>query len=137
MSVLTGESEVVIHDPGFVTRIVSAAGGHPRWEAGPAMSSHREAPEISKDPVADNTDLYAFVSAPIARNGDAHRQLHSTGRSRRAVRTSSSSPTTSLPDQHRQQRRRAGGHPYEFRFNTAIRTEANSFLYNTGPIDFV
>ena len=27
------------------------------------MSSHREAPAISKDPVADNTDLYAFVSA--------------------------------------------------------------------------
>src|ERR1700719_4268481 len=26
------------------------------------MSSHREAPEISKDPVADSTDLYAFVS---------------------------------------------------------------------------
>ena len=26
------------------------------------MSSHREAPEISKDPVADGTDVYAFVS---------------------------------------------------------------------------
>jgi hypothetical protein len=26
------------------------------------MSSHREAPEIAKDPVADSTDLYAFVS---------------------------------------------------------------------------
>ncbi|HTU37499.1 MAG TPA: DUF4331 domain-containing protein [Acidimicrobiales bacterium] len=26
------------------------------------MSSHREAPEISKDPVADSTDLYAFMS---------------------------------------------------------------------------
>src|SRR5579862_6116835 len=26
------------------------------------MSSHREAPEISKDPVSDSTDLYAFVS---------------------------------------------------------------------------
>jgi len=26
------------------------------------MSSHREAPEISKDAVADNTDVYAFVS---------------------------------------------------------------------------
>src|SRR5450631_3912897 len=26
------------------------------------MSSHREAPEMSKDPVADSTDLYAFVS---------------------------------------------------------------------------
>ncbi len=31
------------------------------------MSSHREAPEISKDPVADSTDLYAFVS-PDASN---------------------------------------------------------------------
>lgn len=29
------------------------------------MSSHREAPEISKDPVADNTDLYAFVSPDL------------------------------------------------------------------------
>src|SRR5262249_13942105 len=27
-----------------------------------SMSSHREAPEISRDPVADSTDLYAFVS---------------------------------------------------------------------------
>src|SRR5213594_3902508 len=26
------------------------------------MTSHREAPKIWKDPVADNTDLYAFVS---------------------------------------------------------------------------
>src|SRR4051794_17718021 len=26
------------------------------------MSSHREAPEISQDPAADNTDVYAFVS---------------------------------------------------------------------------
>ena len=26
------------------------------------MSSHREAPEISKDPCADSTDVYAFVS---------------------------------------------------------------------------
>src|SRR2546428_9507049 len=35
--------------------------GSPRSRRRPAMSSHREAPEISKDPVADNTDLYAFV----------------------------------------------------------------------------
>lgn len=26
------------------------------------MSSHREAPEISKDPTADSTDVYAFVT---------------------------------------------------------------------------
>jgi len=36
------------------------------------MSSHREAPEISKDPVADSTDLYAFVS-PDHRHGDPDR----------------------------------------------------------------
>jgi hypothetical protein len=29
------------------------------------MSSHREAPEISQDPVADSTDLYAFVSPDL------------------------------------------------------------------------
>jgi hypothetical protein len=26
------------------------------------MSSHKEAPAISKDPVADSSDVYAFVS---------------------------------------------------------------------------
>ena len=31
------------------------------------MSSHREAPEISKDPVADNTDAYAFVAPPTGK----------------------------------------------------------------------
>ena len=30
------------------------------------MSSHREAPAIAKDPVADSTDLYAFVSPDVA-----------------------------------------------------------------------
>ena len=40
------------------------------------MSSHREAPEISKDPVADNTDVYAFVSPGPPGHGDDHRQLH-------------------------------------------------------------
>jgi hypothetical protein len=30
------------------------------------MSSHREAPEISKDSVADSTDLYAFISPDVA-----------------------------------------------------------------------
>src|ERR1700728_4181577 len=29
---------------------------------GVPMSSHREAPDIAKDPVADSTDLYAFIS---------------------------------------------------------------------------
>jgi hypothetical protein len=31
-------------------------------QKGQHLSSHREAPEISKDPAADNTDVYAFVT---------------------------------------------------------------------------
>ena len=41
------------------------------------MSSHREAPEISKDPVADNTDTYAFVSPDRPEHSDDPRELHS------------------------------------------------------------
>ena len=55
LRLLVGEREVVVHDRDLVTRILNAAGGSD-------MSSHREAPEISKDPVADGTDIYAFVS---------------------------------------------------------------------------
>ena len=40
------------------------------------MSSHREAPEVSKDPVADNTDVYAFVSPDRPDTRHADRQLH-------------------------------------------------------------
>ena len=35
---------------------------HGKVRCNQKMSSHREAPEISKDPVADSADLYAFVS---------------------------------------------------------------------------
>ena len=58
------------------------------------MSSHREAPEISKDPVADNTDLYAFVSPDAPDTVTIDRELHPAGRRRRAARTSSTSATT-------------------------------------------
>src|SRR2546428_523358 len=52
--VMWGTQEIVTRDPGLVIRLTNYA------RRGP-MSSHREAPTISKDPVADNTDLYAFV----------------------------------------------------------------------------
>ncbi len=97
------------------------------------MSSHREAPEISTDPVADNTDTYAFVSpdrpdsVTILTNyipleaaaagpnfyqfGDdvlyeIHISNHGTGQADIA---------------------------FQFRFKTHIRDE-NTFLYNTGTI---
>lgn len=97
------------------------------------MSSHREAPEISKDPVADNTDVYAFVSPDkpdtvtlIANfipfqnpfggpnfyefGDDVLYQIHiSNGGTGKADIS------------------------YQFRFHAEIRNK-KTFLYNTGPI---
>jgi hypothetical protein len=98
------------------------------------MSSHREAPGISKDPVADNTDLYAFVSpdrphtVTIIANflpleyppggpnffefgDDVLYEIH----------------IDNLGD--------ALSHIiYQFKFTTGVRNP-ETFLYNTGPID--
>jgi hypothetical protein len=98
------------------------------------MSSHREAPEISKDPVADSSDLYAFVSpddpdtvtlianyVPLQLpaggpnfsefGDDVLYEIHvdSNGDAR--------------PDL-----------TYQFRFRTELRND-RTFLYNTGPIE--
>jgi len=97
------------------------------------MSSHREAPEISKDPVADSTDLYAFVNTD-------------------------QSDTVTLIANYVPLEEPAGGPnfyefgddvlyeihidndqdalaeiTYQFRFQTHTRNP-DSFLYNTGPI---
>jgi hypothetical protein len=97
------------------------------------MSSHREAPEISKDPVADSTDVYAFVSpdkpdtvtlianyVPLQSpaggpnfyefGDDVLYSIHidNDGDGKAEVR-------------------------YDFRFTTEVRNP-NTFLYNTGPI---
>jgi hypothetical protein len=97
------------------------------------MSSHREAPEISKDPVADSTDLYAFVSpdrpetvtlianyvpleAPAGGpnffefGNDVLYEIHVDN------------DGDALADV-----------TYQFKFTTRI-TNPNTFLYNTGPI---
>jgi len=97
------------------------------------MSSHREAPEISKDPVADNTDVYVFVSPdrpdtvtlianfiPLQKpdggpnfyefGEDVLYEIHvsNSGDGRADI-------------------------SYQFRFRTVVRND-NTFLYNTGPI---
>src|SRR2546429_4481838 len=97
------------------------------------MSSHREAPEISKDPVADSTDLYAFVSPDRPDNvtiianyvpleepaggpnfyefgNDVLYEIHIDN------------DGDALADV-----------TYQFRFTTRV-SNPNSFLYNTGPI---
>lgn len=97
------------------------------------MSSHREAPEISKDPVADGTDVYAFRSPadpskvvlianfiPLQKpdsgpnffefGDDVLYEIHVSNKG------------TSEPDV-----------TYQFRFRTEVRNP-NTFLYNTLPI---
>jgi hypothetical protein len=99
------------------------------------MSSHREAPSISKDPVADNTDVYAFVSpdnpstVTIIANyiplelpaggpnffefgDDVLYEIH-------IDYTGDGKPDIS----------------YQFQFHTRI-VNPNIFLYNVGPISF-
>jgi Domain of unknown function (DUF4331) len=99
------------------------------------MSSHREAPEISKDPVADSTDVYAFVSpdAPdtvtlIAnylplQGPDGGPNFFEFGDDvRYAIHIDNDGDGDA-------------DITYEFRFTTDLTAAASSFfLYNTGPI---
>ncbi|WP_030528318.1 DUF4331 domain-containing protein [Phycicoccus jejuensis] len=98
------------------------------------MSSHREAPEVSKDPVADNTDVYAFVSPDkpshvtlIAnfipfQNPQGGPNFYEFGDDVLYEIKISNSGTAGEADI-----------VYRFRFVTGIRNK-KTFLYNTGPI---
>ncbi|HEX2383648.1 MAG TPA: DUF4331 domain-containing protein [Acidimicrobiales bacterium] len=96
------------------------------------MSSHREAPAISKDPVADNTDVYAFVTpgntvtiianylpAEAPAGGPNFYEFDDDVRYGIHI----DNDGDGLPDV-----------TYQFRFTTTI-TNPDTFLYNTGPID--
>jgi hypothetical protein len=98
------------------------------------MSSHREAPEISKDPVADSSDLYAFVSpdAPDTVTIIANYvplQLPAGGPNFFEF------GDDVLYEIHVDSN--GDGRPdltYQFRFRTELRND-KTFLYNTGPIE--
>ncbi|HZT96420.1 MAG TPA: DUF4331 domain-containing protein [Chloroflexota bacterium] len=97
------------------------------------MSSHREAPETSKDPVADSTDLYAFVSPdkPDAVTIIANYiPLESPAGGPNFFEFGHDVAYYIYVDND------GDAKPditYEFRFETKIR-DANTFLYNTGQI---
>jgi len=97
------------------------------------MSSHREAPEISKDPVADSTDLYAFVSPD---NPDTVTIIANYI----PLEAAAGGPNfyefgpDVLYEIHIDST--GDGYPnvsYQFRFTTTVGTPG-TFLYNTGPI---
>ena len=98
------------------------------------MSSHREAPEISKDPVADSTDVYAFVSPDrpdtvtiltnyIPLEDPAGGPNFFEFGDDVLYRINIDNDQDGSPELI-----------YEFTFTT-VNTNPNTFLYNTGPID--
>jgi hypothetical protein len=97
------------------------------------MSSHREAPEISKDPVADNTDVYAFVSP------DRPETVTLIANFIPGEQPAGGPNFYEFGDDvvYRINVSNAGDARadivYEFRFHTRIRN-SDTFLYNTGPI---
>src|ERR1700688_2349370 len=97
------------------------------------MSSHREAPEISKDPVADSTDLYAFVSpdepdtvtiianyVPLEAPDGGPNFYEFGDEVLYAINIDNDNDGDA-------------DIIYQFRFDTDV-TDPNTFLYNTGPI---
>src|SRR5947199_6156915 len=98
------------------------------------MSSHREAPAISQDPVADNADVYAFVSpddpttVTILTN---YVPLEGPPGGPNFFEFGDDVLYSIYVDND------GDGLPeitYQFQFNTTLRNE-DTFLYNTGPID--
>ena len=98
------------------------------------MSSHREAPGISQDPVADNADVYAFVSPDdptmvtilsnfVPLQGPAGGPNFFEFGDDVLYSIFIDNNGDALPDI-----------TYQFRFNTTLRNE-DTFLYNTGTID--
>jgi len=97
------------------------------------MSSHREAPEISKDPVADSTDLYAFVSpdAPDTVTFIANYVPLETPAGGPNFYEFGDDVLYEINIDNDGDGR--ADVVYQFRFTTRVRNP-NTFLYNTGPI---
>ena len=96
------------------------------------MSSHREAPEISKDPVADNADVYAWVTpnntVTIVSN---FVPLQGPAGGPNFFEFGDDVLYSIYIDNDGDARPNI---TYQFRFTTQLRNP-NTFLYNTGPIN--
>ena len=96
-------------------------------------SSHREAPLISQDPLADNTDLYAFLS-PDAPNTVTIVANYIPLEAPAGGPNSPAFDDTVLYEIHVDNNGDAEEEiTYQFRFHTETRNP-DTFLYNTGPI---
>jgi hypothetical protein len=97
------------------------------------MSSHREAPEISKDPVADSTDLYAFTSFGHPENVTIianYVPLQAPDGGPNFYEFGDDVLYEIKIDNNGDGKAEV---TYQFTFKTEV-TNPNTFLYNTGPI---
>jgi Domain of unknown function (DUF4331) len=97
------------------------------------LSSHREAPEISKDPVADSADLYAFVSPDQPNTVTLianYVPLQSPAAGPNFFEFGDDVLYEINIDNNGDGRADV---TYQFRFTTKLGND-NTFLYNTGPI---
>src|SRR5882762_3703759 len=97
------------------------------------MSSHREAPEISQDPVADSADLYAFVSPDVPNTVTLianYVPLQSPAAGPNFFEFGEDVLYEINIDNNGDGRADV---TYRFRFKTVLGNN-NTFLYNTGPI---
>jgi len=113
--------------------LVTLAGFVGAGPQGATASSHREAPVISEDPAADNTDVYAFVSpdrpdsVTIVAN---YIPLEEPAGGPNFAKFADSVLYAIHVDNNGDGKDDV---TYEFRFKTQV-LNGNTFLYNTGPI---
>ena len=97
------------------------------------MSSHREAPEISKDPAADNTDVYAFVDPTDSTKVNLIANFNPFEIPYGGPNFSEFADDVLYTINIANPGNAQADISYQFRFKTTIRN-TRTFLYNTGPI---
>ncbi|MDO9456471.1 DUF4331 domain-containing protein [Nocardioides sp.] len=97
------------------------------------MSSHREAPEIAKDPAADSTDVYAFMHPTEANQVVIICNFIPLQQPNGGPNFYEFADDVLYEINVSNGNKAEANVKYQFRFKTAIRNP-NTFLYNTGPI---
>ncbi|WP_295698574.1 DUF4331 domain-containing protein [Lapillicoccus sp.] len=97
------------------------------------MSSHREAPEISKDPAADNTDVYAWVDPTDATKVNLVANFNPFEIPYGGPNFSEFADDVLYTINVSNGSKALADISYQFRFTTTIRNPG-TFLYNIGPI---
>ncbi len=119
---------------GLVTAaVVAAAFVGATAPSGAKASSHREAPLISDDPAADNTDVYAFVSPDRPDTVTLIANYIPFEDSAGGPNYNRFDPTVLYELNVDNDGDAREDVVYQFRFKTTV-SNPNTFLYNTGPV---